>query len=151
MSSKGMLWPFFFEATDIGTAYFTMLQDIIHCLNILFSVGDCYFQHEGVPPHKQTTVRNSLEVHFLRRWTVQRKVWYIHPEPDSAPVHFYLWGKEYCVCRKMKIAAEPEAQKWNCPCSYSTSNNKNLLLSSMPLSTKHWFWWWSFWTFITLI
>jgi hypothetical protein len=60
MYFRGMLGPFFFEATVIGIAYFTMLKDIIYCINILFSDGDRYFQHEGVPPHKHT-VRNFLK------------------------------------------------------------------------------------------
>jgi hypothetical protein len=62
-----MTGPFFFEVTVTGASYLTMLQDIITCINDLFS-DDCYFQHDGVPLHYHTRARNFLNAHFPGRW-----------------------------------------------------------------------------------
>jgi hypothetical protein len=51
VSSKGMLWQFFFEVTTTGTANLIVLANIFTpCINILF-YDDHYFQHDDVPLH----------------------------------------------------------------------------------------------------
>jgi len=51
LSSREMTGPFSFEATITDTSYLKTLQEnIMSCISDLFS-NDCYFQHDGPPPH----------------------------------------------------------------------------------------------------
>jgi hypothetical protein len=71
-----MLGPFIFEAAVTGTAYVTLLEEIIPCISTFFLIENCSFQHGYGQPHYYTDVRNLLDVYFPRRWVGQ--VWCIH-------------------------------------------------------------------------
>jgi hypothetical protein len=108
MPSRAMLGPFSFEGTATGTAYLIMLEDnIIPCINILFSDEDCYFRHDCAPQHCHTDVRNSLDVCLPGRWIGRRGTALYSPQsPDLTPLGC---SKEYCVSHKIKNTAGLEA------------------------------------------
>lgn len=83
-----MLGPFFFGTTVTDLAYLTVLEDIKHSINILFSDKDCYFRHDSTPQHYRTDVRNFLGVHFSGRWMGHKGITQYPPRsPDLT--HLY--------------------------------------------------------------
>jgi hypothetical protein len=61
-------------------------------------------------------------------------------------------SKECCLHLNTTHTARPEAWNWNCMCHRSISNNtERLTVCGTLLSTMNCRWWWTFWTFVTLM
>jgi hypothetical protein len=94
LSSSGLIWPSFFEATVTSPAYLPMMQgNTIPLIKNLFLEKERYFQQDGAPPHYHNNVRNFHNVCFPGRWIRHRgRVEYLPRTPAKTHLDFYFWG-----------------------------------------------------------
>jgi hypothetical protein len=120
----------------IGVQLSPMILCIAYCRCVPLHSDNC------VPMRYHTYVRNLLE--FRRR-----SVEYPPRSSDLTPLDFLQW--KFCLHFKITYTAKPEAGNWNCSWRCSISNNtERLPVFCSLLSTMHFCWWWTFWTFVTL-
>lgn len=94
LSSRGLIGPFFFDATVTGSVYLNLLRHFI-MPNIRQAFGDevFYFQQDGAPPHYHHIVRSYLDEILPNKWIGRRGfVEYPPRSPDLTPLDFFLWG-----------------------------------------------------------
>lgn len=55
--------------------------------------GNCWFMHDGAPPHFRLDVRQFLNQHFREKWIGRGgPVSWPPRSPDLNPIDFFLWG-----------------------------------------------------------
>ncbi|CAM1299642.1 Uncharacterised protein r2_g956 [Pycnogonum litorale] len=110
LSSKGLIGPFFFDATVTGPIYLNLLQQsVMPCIRNDFKDEDVYFQQDGAPPHYHRDVRSFLDGVLPNRWIGRRGfVEYPPRSPDLTPLDFFLWGylKDKVYATKPATVAE---------------------------------------------
>jgi hypothetical protein len=94
LSSRGLIGPFFFEATVTGLVYLDMLHtSILPAIRALYGNERFYLQHDGAPPHYHRDVRAYLDEILPGQWIGRRGAVEFPPRsPDLTPLNFHLWG-----------------------------------------------------------
>ncbi|GFT11903.1 uncharacterized protein NPIL_425361 [Nephila pilipes] len=94
LSSRGLIGPFFFDATVTGTIYLNLLQQsIIPSIREDFKQEEFFFQQDGALPHYHRDVRSFLDGILPNRWIGRRGIVEYPPRsPDLTPLDFFLWG-----------------------------------------------------------
>ena len=94
LSSRGLIGPFFFDATMTGPVYLNLLQQsVMPSIREDFEQEEFYFQQDGAPPHYHRDVRFFLDRILPNRWIGRRGfVEYPPRSPDLTPLDFFLWG-----------------------------------------------------------
>jgi transposase len=110
LSSRGLIGPFFFDATVTGPIYLNLLQQfVIPSIRIDFEDEEFFFQQDGAPPHYHRDVRSFLDELLPNRWIGRRGfVEYPPRSPDLTPLDFFLWGylKDKVYAKKPATIAE---------------------------------------------
>ncbi|PSN58165.1 hypothetical protein C0J52_00997 [Blattella germanica] len=95
LSSKGLVGPFFFDATITGEVYLEMLRtSILPGVRALYGADEeVFYQQDGAPPHYHLAVRAFLDDNLQGHWIGRRGPIEFPPRsPDLTPMDFYLWG-----------------------------------------------------------
>ncbi|GFT66548.1 DUF4817 domain-containing protein [Nephila pilipes] len=94
LSSRGLIGPFFFDATVTGPVYLNLLQQsVIPSIREDFEQEEFYFQQDGAPPHYHRDVRSFLDGILPNRWIgLLGFVEYPPRSPDLTPPDFFSWG-----------------------------------------------------------
>ena len=90
LSSNGLIGPHFFDGTVNSENYLDLLETTLWP-----RIGNlnCYFQHDGAPPHYALTVRKWLDQRFPEKWIGRRgPIEYPARSPDLTSLDFFLWG-----------------------------------------------------------
>ena len=62
LSSRGLIGPFFFDATGTGLVYLNLLQQsVVPSISKHFEEEEFYFQQDGAPPHYHRDVRSFFD------------------------------------------------------------------------------------------
>ena len=110
ISPFGIIGPFFFEGSVTAEIYLDMLQTFFWPR---VQDQDCYFQHDGAPPHYGRYVRQWLDENFPRKWIGRRgPIEWPARSPDLTPPDFFLWGlmKDLVYREKPRTIQELKAQ-----------------------------------------
>ncbi|GFQ65292.1 DUF4817 domain-containing protein [Trichonephila clavata] len=94
LPSKGLIGPFFFDATVTDPVYLNLLQQyVIPSIREDFEPEEFYFLQDGAPQHYHRDVRSFLDGILPNRWIGRRGfVEYPPRSPDLTPLDFFLWG-----------------------------------------------------------
>lgn len=87
LSSRGLIGPFFFDATVTGPMYLNLLRpSVMPRIRKVFEDEEFYFQQDGAPPHYHFAITFYLDEILPNRWVGQRG------SPDFTPLDFFLRG-----------------------------------------------------------
>jgi hypothetical protein len=136
LCSRVLIGPFLFQATVTGTAYLSMLQDII-----IPSPKFCFWKRTMC--HHITTVTWEIfsMFTFLQGRNSRGEVQSI---PSYHPLRLLLWST-------LRNTAVLETWNWNYLWHQSTANSTRIMPPCCTSwSAMHLCWWWQFWTPETL-
>lgn len=91
LSARGLIGPFFFDATVTGPIYMKLLrQSVMPCIQEGFEDEEFYFQQDVAPPHYHCGVRSYLNI-LSNRWFGRKgSAEYPPSSPDSTPLDFFM-------------------------------------------------------------
>ena len=90
LNATNFICIIFFEGSVTAEIYVDMLQTFFWPR---VQDQDCYFQHDGAPPHYGHYVRQWLCENFPRKWIGRRgPIEWPARSPDLTPPDFFLWG-----------------------------------------------------------
>ena len=94
LSSRGLIGPFFFDATVTGLSYLNLLQQsVMPSIKEEFEDEEFYFQQNRTPPHYNHDIRSFLDEALPNRWIVLRGFGeYLPRSPNLTPLVFFSWG-----------------------------------------------------------